>query len=155
VHVLAASQEPLKVTLENLYRLGTLALPYDVSFDHARATAAVALFAARAGAAEPRFSLTTENLPAVVDICVQLDGIPLALELAAARVPLLGVDGVRERLGDRFRLLTGGARSAPARHRTLRATLDWSHSLLSPNEQAVFRRLGVCKGTFGLALAQQ
>ena len=155
VHVLAASQEPLKVTLENLYRIGTLALPDDTSLDHARAAAAVSLFVARATAAEPRFALTPENLDAVIDICRQLDGIPLALELAAARVPLLGVDGVRARLGDRFRLLTGGARSAPARHRTLRATLDWSHSLLSPDEQAVFRRLGVCAGTFGLALAQQ
>jgi predicted ATPase len=94
-------------------------------------------------------------LPIVLDICRRLDGIALAIELAAARVPLLGLEGLRAKLDDRFRVLTAGARFALRRHQTLRAALEWSHGLLSPDEQAVFRRLGVFTGTFGLGSAQQ
>ena len=155
VRILATSQEPLRLSEEQVYRLETLALPENVSVDVARNTGAVALFVARAQAAAPGFALTEINLPAVVDICRRLDGIALAIELAAARVPLLGVDGLRAKLDDRFRLLTGGARFAPRRHQTLRAALEWSHSLLTPDEQTVFRRLGVFTGTFGLEPAQR
>ena len=155
VHILATSQEPLRLPEEQVYRLNTLALPENVTVDVARNTGAVALFVARAQAAAPSFALTEMNLPGVVDICRRLDGIALAIELAAARVPLLGVDGLRAKLDDRFRLLTGGARLAPRRHQTLRAALEWSHSLLTADEQAVFRRLGVFAGTFGLEPAQR
>jgi tetratricopeptide (TPR) repeat protein len=91
----------------------------------------------------------------VVEICRRLDGIPLAIELAAARVPLLGVQGVRERLNERFRLLTAGSRLALRRHQTLRAALEWSYSLLSEPEQAVFDKLGVFAGSFSLEVAQK
>jgi tetratricopeptide (TPR) repeat protein len=91
----------------------------------------------------------------VIDICLHLDGIPLAIELAAARVPLLGVEGVRERLDERFRLLTAGSRLALRKHQTLRAALDWSYSLLSEPEQRVFDRLGVFTGGFSLQAAQE
>ncbi|MDQ6640710.1 MAG: hypothetical protein M3Z15_13755, partial [Pseudomonadota bacterium] len=105
--------------------------------------------------ADPRFALTEDNVDAVVDICRRLDGIALAIELAAARVPLLGVEGLRARLDERFRVLTGGARLALRRHQTLRAALDWSHGLLTSAEQTVFRRLGVFVGSFGLASAMR
>jgi len=155
VRVLATSQEPLRLPDEQVYRLGTLALPDGLSVDAARHVGAVALFVARAQAAAPTFALTAQNLPIVVDICRRLDGIALAIELAAARVPLLGVDGLRAKLDDRFRVLTAGARFALRRHQTLRAALEWSHSLLTADEQAVFRRLGVFTGTFGLSSAQR
>ena len=90
-----------------------------------------------------------------MDICRRLDGLPLAIELAAARVPLLGAAGVRERLHERFRMLTGGARTALRRHQTLREALDWSHSLLGTDDRAVFRRAGVFAGSFSMTAAQQ
>ena len=90
----------------------------------------------------------------MIEICRRLDGIPLAIELAAARLPLLGVEGLRARLHERFNLLTGGARVVLRRHQTLRATLEWSHALLTPDEQTVFRRLGVFAGGFTLEAAQ-
>jgi tetratricopeptide (TPR) repeat protein len=114
----------------------------------------VALFEARARAADPRFSLTTANVAAVIDICRKLDGIALAIELAAARVPLLGIEGLRGRLDERLRVLTGGNRLALPRHQTLRAALEWSHGLLSLPQQVVFRRLGVFSGSFALEAAQ-
>ena len=156
VRVLVTSQEPLKVAGEHTYRLGTLAVPAtDAPLEEAARCGAVALFAERAAAADPRFRLSADALPAVADICARLDGIPLAIELAAARVPLLGVDGLRGRLNERFRLLTAGARTVLRRHQTLRAALEWSHGLLGPQEQVVFRRLGACAGGFTLELAQQ
>ena len=155
VRLLATSQEPLKVPDEQVYRLGTLALPSDVSLGSARGAGAVALFKARVQAQEPRFELDEHNIGDVIDICRRLDGIALAIELAAARVPLLGVAGLRARLDERFHVLTAGARFAPRRHQTLRAALEWSHSLLTPSEMAVFRRLGVFVGTFGLDAAQR
>ena len=105
-------------------------------------------------AADPDFRLVASNQAAAADICQQLDGIPLAIELAAARVLLLGVEGLRLRLGERLRLLTGGAPDRPLRHRTLAAALDWSHALLSPVQQTVFRRLGAFRGSFDLEAAQ-
>jgi predicted ATPase/DNA-binding winged helix-turn-helix (wHTH) protein len=153
VHVLATSQENLKVAGEQVFRLSPLALA-DANFESAAHSGAVELFVARAQAADRGFVLTPENLAAVIDICRRLDCLPLAIELAAARLPLLGVEGVRARLNERFRVLTGGARLAPRRHQTLHAAFDWSHDLLSESEQTVFRRLGVFVGGFSLELAQ-
>ncbi len=160
--LLATSQESLKLPGEHVLRLGTLALPIDeVPNGHGNAEGAdqgfgaLALFAARAREAIPQFVLNHSNRAAIVEICRRLDGIPLAIEFAAARLPLLGVEGLRLRLDDRFRLLTGGSRLAPKRQQTLRAALEWSHSLLSTDEQKVFRRLGVFTGSFGLDAAQQ
>ena len=116
--------------------------------------AAVELFVARARAADPRLQLIAADMVTIAEICRRLDGMPLAIELAAARVRLLGVDGLRTRLDERFQILTGGTRATLRRHQTLRAALDWSYGLLSPDEQTVFRRLGVFVGGFTLELAQ-
>ncbi len=154
VHLLATSQELLKVNGEHLYRLAPLALPVAADLVAAQSSGAVALFVERVSALQPSFVLTEHNVADASDICRQLDGLPLAIELAAARVPLLGVAGVRERLNERFRMLTGGARAAPRRQQTLHETLDWSHSLLNADERAVFRRAGVFVGGFTLPAAQ-
>ena len=153
VRILVTSQETIKTTDEHVYRLGGLAVP-EVDATSASQAGAVELFEARARAVEPRFAVTGTNLPAVIDICRRLDGIPLAIELAAARLSLLGVEGLRARLNERFSLLTGGARVVLRRHQTLRATLEWSHALLTPEDQTVFRRLGVFAGGFTLEAAQ-
>jgi predicted ATPase/DNA-binding winged helix-turn-helix (wHTH) protein len=155
VHLLATSQEPLHVAAEQVYRLGTLDLPEAGDVEAARAAGATALFEARARAVQPQFVLSVDNVAAVAEICRRLDGIPLAIELAAARLPLLGVHGLRARLDERFRILTGGARLALRRHQTLRAALDWAHGLLTDEEQTVFRRLGTFVGSFCLASAQR
>ena len=155
VHVLATSQELLNVADEVVFKLTPLALPAaDASPDEAGGCGAVRLFVERARSADDRFTLDGQNVQAVSDICRRLDGLPLAIELAAARVRLLGVQSLRDKLGERFRVLTGGARTAMRRHQTLRAALDWSHGLLSAPEQRVFRRLGVFVGGFALDLAQ-
>jgi non-specific serine/threonine protein kinase len=117
-------------------------------------SAAVRLFVERAQAALPDFRLTDDNAPAVAEICRRLDGIPLALELAAARVGTLTVDLIAQRLGDRFRLLTGGSRTVLPRHRRLSALLDWSHDLLSLPERLLFRRLAVFAGGWTLEAAE-
>ncbi len=155
VRLLVTSQEPLHIAEESVYRLNTLAVPAAVVIDTALDYGAVEMFAARAQAADPRFALTADNTEVVVEICRRLDGMALAIELAAARVPLLGVRGVCERLDDRFRLLAGGLRNALPRHRTLHAALEWSYALLSDDEQRVFDRLGVFVGSFSLHAAQQ
>ena len=148
--LLATSQESLKLPGEYVLRLGTLTLPVDESPNvpvHTEGAdqsyGALTMFAARAREATPQFVLNHDNRAAGVKICRRLDGISLAIEFAAARLPLLGVEGLRLHLDDRFRLLKGGLRLAPKRQQTLRAALDWSHSLLSAEEQKVFRRLGV------------
>ena len=153
--VLATTQDLLKVRGEHLFRVSTLAVPSTTELTPARTYGAVALFVDRVSALKPGFALTEQNVAGVIDICRRLDGLPLAIELAAARVPLLGVSGVHERLHERFRMLTGGARVALRRHQTLRETLDWSHGLLSGEERAVFRRAGVFAGSFTLPAAQQ
>ena len=155
VHILATSQEVLRHPDEYVYRLASLALPDASTVSSASAAGAVELFVARAAAVEPRFMLSDANVAATVEICRRLDGIPLAIELAAARVPLLGVEGVRERLDERFRLLTAGSRLALRRHQTLRAALEWSYGLLSEQEKSVFDLLGVFAGTFSLAAVQE
>ena len=163
ITLLATSQEPLKVADEYVFRLGPLSVPVDEPVDSTGADGglsatlnfgALALFDVRAREALPQFTLNADNLDSVVDICRRLDGIPLAIEFAAARLPLLGVEGLRAKLDDRFRLLTNSTRLAPKRQQTLHAALDWSHSLLSADEQKVFRRLGVFVGSFGLEAAQ-
>ena len=155
VRVLVTSQELLRTSEEHVYRLGTLPLPAHADAAAAAASGAVALFVARAQAVDPRFELNDANAAAVIDVCRRLDGIPLAIELAAARLPLLGIAGLRERLNERFKVLTAGARVVLRRHQTLRAALEWSHGLLTPDEQTVFRRLGVFAGSFTLESAQQ
>ncbi len=154
VRVLVTSQAALSLGGERLFRLGALAAPdLGVSVEEALSYGAVALFVDQAQAADRHFQLTPENLPAVVDLCVHLDGVALAIKLAAARLPLFGLKGLQARLSERFRLLGQGPRSAPSRQQTLRAALDWSHALLSPDEQTVFRRLGVFLSSFELDLA--
>jgi len=155
VHWLVTSQEPMKIVEERVYRLDPLALPTQDTLDAARQAGAVALFEARVQSADPRFALTEGNVAAATDICRHLDGIPLAIELAAARMPLLGLEGLRGRLNERLRVLAGGPRRALARHQTLRAALEWSYGLLTPEQQTVFRRLGVFAGSFPLEAAQQ
>jgi len=155
VHVLATSQELLKVGGEHLYRVGTLTVPATPDVREAADAGAVALFVERVAALQPGFGLSEKNVAAVIDICRRLDGLPLAIELAAARVPLLGVAGVLERLHERFRMLTGGARAALRRHQTLRETMDWSYGLLGAEDRVVFRRAGVFAGSFSLPAAQQ
>jgi hypothetical protein len=140
---------------EHVFRLDTLAVPAVVDAANVEQFGAVQLFVERARAADPRFVLTPDNAPAVVEICRRLDGIPLALELAAARVALLGIEGLRARLDERLQVLTGGSRFVLRRHQTLRAALDFSHGLLSLEERAVFRRVGVFAGSFTLESAQE
>lgn len=154
VTLLVTSQAALRLTGERLYRLGPLQVP-DAAASPAEALGygAVALFVERAQAVQREFTLDPGNLATVIDICRGLDGLALAIELAAARLPLLGVQGLAARLDERLRLLAGGARTAPTRQQTLRAALDWSHALLSEGEAAVFRRLGVFAGGFTLQLA--
>ena len=157
LRLLATSQEPLKLPGEQLYRLGALALPEQHTLEQAQQAGAVCLFVECARQADLRFALTDINVSVVVDICTQLDGVALAVELAAARVALLGVNGVRDRLGQRLSLLSG-SRITPgltARHQTLRAALLWSHGLLSADQQIVFRRLGVMSGRFSLDAAHR
>lgn len=154
VRILVTSQLALRLPGEQLYRVGSLALPRErVSPLEASRYGAVALLVNRAQTASPQFVLTQANVGGVIEICRQLDGLPLALELAAVRLPLLGVEGVLERLHDRFKLLVRSQRFAPDRQQTLRAALDWSHELLPPEQQVVFRRLGVFSGGFTMALA--
>ena len=155
LHCIATSQEPLRLPLEQVFRMGSLALPTLDALGYARRAAAVRLFEARAQQADFRFALTDDNIAAVVAICAQLDGIALAIELAAARVALLGVQGVLDRLGERLNVLGSSSLALPPRQRTLRAALGWSHALLSHDQQAVFRRLGVMLGRFSLDAAQQ
>ncbi len=115
---------------------------------------AVHLFAERAELARKSFRLTSEELGAVVEVCIQLDGIPLAIELAAAKLAMLSVDELAARLEDRFSLLRGGSRTALPRHRTLEATIDWSYRLLTEPEQRMFSRLAVFNGGFTLDAAE-
>jgi predicted ATPase/DNA-binding winged helix-turn-helix (wHTH) protein len=156
VRLLITSQEPLHLSEEQVNRLNALAVPDVHDLASALSFGAVELFVARAQAADPRFRLTTENVADVIEICTRLDGIALAIELAAARVPLLGVHGIRQRLHERFKLLaSAGARISVPRHQTLRAALEWSYALLSVEQQTVFDRLGVFVGSFSLEAAQQ
>lgn len=160
--VLATSREPLGLTGEVLRIVPPLSLPdrppvLSAPGEAAAAEAAseaVQLFLTRGRAAAPRFELTNENAAAVAEICLRLDGMPLAIELAAARLRALSVQQVADLMVDRFQLLTGGSRTAPARQRTLEATLDWSYALLSEVEGAVLQRLSIFAGGCTLEAAQ-
>ncbi|MFI9612477.1 BTAD domain-containing putative transcriptional regulator [Streptomyces sp. NPDC052023] len=158
LHVMATSQTPLSIGGERLVEVPPLRLPRaaaNLSTEDVLRFSAVELFAARAGAAAPRFRLSAQTIPPVVSICRRLDGIPLALEMAATRVRALGVTELAARLDDRFTLLAAGTRDAPARHRTLRAVIDWSCDLLSARERAVLRRLAVHADGCTLAAAEE
>ena len=154
VHVLATSQEMLHAHDECLFRLAPLEAPAAGDSSPPERFGAVCLFVERASRVQGDFALTSANASAVCEICRRLDGLPLAIELAAARVRLLGVAGLLERLDDRFKILTGGTRSSVPRHQTLAATIAWSHDLLAEDERRVLRRLGVFVGGFTLELAQ-
>jgi predicted ATPase/class 3 adenylate cyclase len=155
VRLLVTSQEPLHIAQEQISRLNALAVPPSADASAALSYGAVQLFVARAQAVDSSFLVDSENVDDVVEICRRLDGMALAIELAAARVSLLGVRGVRQRLDERLKLLAAGSRTALPRHQTLRAALQWSHGLLTAAEQTVFDRLGVFVGTFSLEAAQQ
>ncbi len=150
--ILATSREALGVTGEQLVPVQPLCLPAASDLAAVRDSDAVRLFADRAGLVAPGFVLDEGNAAAVADICCRLDGIALAIELAAARVGMLPVAEISARLGQRFRFLTGGSRALP-RHQTLLAVLQWSHDSLSPAEQRLFMRLGVFAGGCTLAAA--
>jgi predicted ATPase len=153
--ILATSREALGVGSEHVYPLRPLPVPATTrSVLTATASDAVVLFVERAEAARPTFTLEMSNAAAVAEICRRLDGIPLAIELAAARVVSMSPSEISGLLDERFRLLTGGRRSAVERHQTLRATVDWSYSLLGKRERAVFDRLGVFAGSFDAQAAQ-
>ena len=144
VRVLATSREPLLLAGERVWEVGPLALPSDpADVDSVRRSAAARLFAARAAAQHRGFRLDEQTAPAVAQLCRRLDGLPLALELAATRVRALGVQGVVDRLDDRFRLLTTRQRDVPERQRTLTAVIAWSWDLLDPEDRAVLARLSV------------
>ena len=159
ITILATSRAPLGLPGETTWRVPSLSLPKgEPQREPIAALAqseAVRLFIERARQVRPNFTVSNENAPAVVQICQELDGIPLALELAAARVRMLTVEQIAAGLGDRFRLLTGATRTALPREQTLRASVDWSHELLSEGERVVLRRLGVFAGGFTLDAAER
>jgi predicted ATPase/class 3 adenylate cyclase len=151
IRILATSREPLGIDGEQVYRVSSLSLPADN--DDAEKSEAVQLFADRARAKDPAFTLDKTTAPLVATICRRLDGIPLALELAAARLPALALPQLVARLDQRFRLLTGGSRDAMPRQQTLQAAVDWSFSLLHDAERQTMRRLSVCVRGFDLDAA--
>ena len=145
--VLATSRERLNLDGEVVWRLSPLGLPQTAdTFAVASAAEAVRLFLDRARNVSPGFDIKPDNLPAIVAICRRLDGMPLAIELAAARASTLSPAEIMARLDDRLRLLTGGPRDADARHRTLRAAIDWSYQLLDPSERTLLQRLSIFAG---------
>ena len=154
LHLLVTSQAALHLDGERSFRLAPLALPRPgEALAEASRAAAVALFADRARAADRRFELTGENLATVVRLCRRLDGLPLAIRLAAGRVHLLGLSSLESHLDDSLQWLASPSRDAPARQQTLLAALEWSYGLLAAPEQRLFRRLGVFVGGFTIALA--
>jgi predicted ATPase/DNA-binding winged helix-turn-helix (wHTH) protein len=154
--VMATSREPLRVEGEWVYAVPPLTVPAEGSpnGEDPLRYGAVRLFVERARAAAPHFASDARAVAAIARICRRLDGIPLAIELAAARAAALGIEGLAARLDDRFRLLAGGHRTAPPRHQTLRATMDWSHDLLPDAEKVILRRLAVFSGDFTMDAAQ-
>jgi predicted ATPase/class 3 adenylate cyclase len=150
---IATSREPLNVPGEISWRVPSMSLP-DTAID-GRESEAVTLFVERARAADPTFSLAPDQRSVVATICRRLDGLPLAIELAAARVRALSVEDIAARLHDRFRLLTGGARTALPRQRTLEAAVAWSYDLLDEDERRLFARLSVFAGTFDLTAVEE
>ena len=158
VRVLATSREPLSVAGEQTYRVPSLSSPDPKAAQTVESLSqyeAVRLFIERAQAVQPDFSVTDANAPAVAQVCFHLDGIPLAMELAAARVRSLPVEQINARLDNRFRLLTGGSRDALPRQQTLRALIDWSYDLLTEAEKALLCRLSVFAGGWTLDAAEK
>ena len=157
LRIIVTSQAPLRLVAERVFRIGPLAVPDGVvSAAQAGEFGAVALFVERAQAADVRFALADVNAMPIADLCRALDGLPLAIELAAARAPMLGVQRLLASMQDRLKLLTTSRnRAAPARQRTLRAALEWSHVSLEPREQLAFRRLGAIAGSGSLEFVQQ
>ncbi len=155
VHLLTTSQMLVGIAGEQAYPVPSLSVPDEDRFAAAQVirAAAVQLFVERAKLADPHFRLVDRNAAAVAAICRRLEGIPLAIEMAAARAPMLGVEQLAHLLDERFRVLTGGRRTALPRHQTLRATLDWSYGLLAEHERAVFNRLAIFAGGFTLEAA--
>jgi predicted ATPase/DNA-binding CsgD family transcriptional regulator len=158
VTLLATSREPLHVSGETVWRVAPLEVP-DASarIDPLELTRyeAIDLFVDRAQLAAPGFEINAENASDIVELCRRLDGIPLAIELAAARAGLMSPDQILNRLQNRFGLLTGGSRAGPLRHRTMQSALDWSYDLLSDDERRLFRRLSVFAGSFSLEAVEQ
>ncbi len=155
LRIIATSREPLRVRGETVWRVPPLDLPPDDARDaELAAHEAVRLFAARAAEARPGFALTSDNAASVARLCRTLDGIPLGIELSAARVRALSVEQIAGRLRDRFQLLNSGDRTAPLRQQTLRATVDWSYELLDEAEQMLLRRLATFSG-WNLDMAEQ
>jgi len=152
VRIIATSREPLRAEGEQIYPVPPLAVP-GAEGDDPWQYGAVRLFAERARAAEPHFAPERRVVAMIAAICRRLDGIPLAIELAAARAATLGIEELSVRLDDRFQLLIGGRRTALPRHQTLRATLDWSYDLLAEPERETLRRLAIFAGSFSLEAA--
>ena len=156
--IVTTSREPLRIPGEVVFRVPSLDIPdpeQPGKPDDLLRYEAVRLFADRAAAAAPGFALDEENAADVARICFRLDGLPLALELAAGRLGALGPAAIAERLDDRFRLLRSGSDAAPTRQQTLAATLQWSHDLLEPDERTLFRRLAVFAGGFELTAVEE
>lgn len=157
LRILATSREGLRIAGELTYLVPSLSLPdthAQLALESVMQSGAVRLFVERASLHRPGFSITDENAPAVVRVCRRLDGMPLAIELAAARIRALTVEQIASRLDDRFRLLTGGSRAALPRHQTLRAAMDWSYDLLSQPERALWRRVSVFAGGWTVEAAE-
>jgi len=157
VHILATSREPLRAMNESVFRLAPLDIPplsATLTAAEALGFSAVQLFVERAMASAHLFELIDADVPLVVDICRKLDGLPLAIELAAARVDVFGIRGLAVRLDDCLSILTRGHRTAIPRHRTLRATLDWSYAILPRAEQLALCRLSVFADSFDAAAAR-
>jgi predicted ATPase len=148
--ILVTSRETLRLTGERDFPLAPLDLPASnvTSLDEIARSGSVALFVQRAQAANPAFRLTPDAAPVIADICRRLDGLPLAIELAASRIKVLSPRALLARLEQRLMLLTGGARDLPTRLQTMRDAITWSYDLLSPDEQTLFRRLSVFVGGF-------
>ena len=156
LRVIATSRERLAITGEVVYRVPSLSVPSEhVELDRSLGYDAIRLFVERAQLSDPEFQLVATNLDAVVSVCRHLDGIPLAIELAAARVRSMSPQQIDSRLGERFRLLAGTDRSSDDRHQTLLSTIEWSHGLLDEPERVVFRRLGAFVSDFSLEAAEQ
>jgi predicted ATPase/class 3 adenylate cyclase len=155
--IVASSREALGISGEYAYHVPSLHTPStgnSIPLEQLAKVDSIRLFLERAVTAKPGFTLTRENASALVQICSRLDGIPLAIELAASRVKVLSPEQIAARLDDRFRLLTGGSRTALPRQQTLRATIDWSYSLLSDQEKALFRKLAVFVGGWTIEAAE-
>lgn len=155
LRILATSREPLGITGEALWSVEPLAVPTDASPGEAAASPAVRLLRDRAGAVRKDLEADEQTLSTMVRVCRALDGMPLAIELAAARLRTMSINQLANRLDDRFRLLTSGSRTALPRHRTLRAVVDWSWELLTDAERAVLRRLSVFSGGASLEAAER